>query len=125
MRAKEFITEDASLTTQVGYTLPQTFTIPGLVNSDAYKQYRYGLALAAGQRQKNHDDTDNMQKESEFGEQFTMIAYSQGDAQIIDAANKIIGVNPKQVGTNISQEPKEVNVKSPMTNPGPIKRRSR
>ena len=124
MRAREFIKEDASLTMQVGYSLPQTFTIPGLVNSDAYKQYRYGIALAAGQAQKYHDN-DKMQKEGEFGEQFTMIAYSKGDAEIIDNANKIIGVNPKKVGTDISQEQDYINTKSPSLNPGPIRRRSK
>ena len=53
MRAKEFIIEDSTmpvsdtrLSSTVSRALPSTYSIPALPNSDFYKQYRFGVAIA-------------------------------------------------------------------------------
>jgi len=114
MRAREFITERfesriGDLQDGVARTIPAMHVIPALQNQDAYKQYRFGLALASsgpGQPHAAH--------QSPWGENMAVGAYSEGDEQILDAALKAYGVTSRMISTKKSEEPKGTNVTSPV-----------
>ena len=83
MRAKEFIAEQhGSLTNDVSRALPGTYTIPGLPNSDFYKQYRFGVAMASarGQIERQQDSVSPREFESDtpWGENMIVSSYMVG-----------------------------------------------
>ena len=83
MRAKEFITEHrVALSVDIARALPGTYTIPGLPNSDFYKQYRFGVALAGarGQMEREQDSIPpyDFEKETPWGENMIVSAYMDG-----------------------------------------------
>ena len=122
MRAKEFITEDrVALSVDIARAMPGTYTIPGLPNSDFYKQYRFGVALAGarGQLEREQDSIPsyNFEKETPWGE--NMIVSSYMDSEIekdIEYAMKETGVPGTKVliSTKKSEEAPGVDKTSPM-----------
>ena len=122
MRAKEFITEQrVALSVDVARALPGTYTIPGLPNSDFYKQYRFGVAMAGarGQMERAQDSIPpyNFEKETPWGE--NMIVSSYMDANIgndIDYAMKETGVDGGKnlISTKKSEEAVDVDKSSPV-----------
>jgi hypothetical protein len=122
MRAKEFITEDrAALSVDVSRALAGTYIIPGLPNSDFYKQYRFGVALAGarGQIDRMQDSIPpyNFEKETPWGENMIVSSYMDGDIEKdIDYAMKETGVPGKKVliSTNKSEEAPDVVKNSPV-----------
>jgi hypothetical protein len=122
MRAKEFITEQRSaLSVDVSRALPGIYSIPGLPNSDFYKQYRFGVAMAGarGQIERQQDSISpyNFEKETPWGE--NMIVSSYMDSAIekdIDYAMKETGVEgaKKLISTMKSEEALDVVKGSPM-----------
>lgn len=108
MRFRE-ITTEATLQKDVAYTLPATYVIPKLQNQDAYKQYRFGVAIAKAKGQVIEDDDDyiDYEPESAWGENQIVISYSNSIDQYIDAALKEIGLSPedkKLISTAKSEE---------------------
>ena len=103
MRAKEFINEQrAALSVDVARALPGTYTIPGLPNSDFYKQYRFGVAMAGarGQIDREQDSIPpyNFEKETPWGENLIISAYMDGGVdKDIDFAMKEVGVEGGKV----------------------------
>ena len=61
MRAKEFITETSvtPLTNDVARELPGVYTIGALPNSDFYKQYRFGVAMAGAKGARVRAEQDD------------------------------------------------------------------
>lgn len=121
MRATEFITEQrAALSVEVSKALPGTYTIPGLPNSDFYKQYRFGIAMAGarGQLQREQDSIDpyNFEKETPWGENMIVSAYMDGDIEKdIDLAMREVGVTGKKlISTMKSEESDDVVKGSPL-----------
>lgn len=122
MRAREFITESGltgSITPEVEQTLPSTYVIPDLKNSDFYLQYRFGVALAGakGAEQRNKDNVPDYNRESAWGENQVVVAYAgEGiEEKFIDDALKQMGMSPtakKQISSGKSQEPTTTNKKS-------------
>jgi len=111
MRAKEFITEQrGSLSSDVSRALPGTYIIPGLPNSDFYKQYRFGVAMAGarGSIERAQDSIDPYEFESETPWGENMIVSSYMDPQIekdIDYAMREVGVTGKKlISTTKSEE---------------------
>jgi hypothetical protein len=98
MRAKEFIKENrAALSVDVSRALPGTYIIPGLPNSDFYKQYRFGVAMAGarGQLERVQDSISpyNFEKETPWGENMIVSSYMDGDIEKdIDYAMRETGV---------------------------------
>jgi len=122
MRAKEFITENrAALSVDIARALPGTYTIPGLPNSDFYKQYRFGVALAGarGQIERMQDSIPpyNFEKETPWGENMIVSSYMDGDIEKdIDYAMKETGVPGTKVliSTKKSEEAPDVVKTSPV-----------
>jgi hypothetical protein len=121
MRAKEFITEQrVALSVDVARALPGTYTISGLPNSDFYKQYRFGVAIAGarGQLERAQDSIPpyNFEKETPWGE--NMIVSSYMDSAIekdINLAMKEVGVKgKKRISTKNSEEAIDVTKISPV-----------
>ena len=124
MRAKEFITEQrAALSVDVSRALPGTYIIPGLPNSDFYKQYRFGVAIAGarGQLERVQDSIPpyNFEKETPWGENMIVSSYMDGDIdKDIDYAMRETGVvgGKQLISTHKSEEAVDV-VKTSPVNP--------
>lgn len=122
MRAKEFITEQrAALSVDIARALPGTYTIPGLPNSDFYKQYRFGVALAGarGQIERAQDSIPpyNFEKETPWGENMIVSSYMETAIEKdIDLAMKETGVPGSKVliSTKKSEEAPDVDKTSPV-----------
>jgi hypothetical protein len=130
MRAKEFIVEndqmdstmpssDTALSGTISRSLPATYSIPKLPNSDFYKQYRFGVAIAAARSAKQRDTHPgpNMAPASAWGENEIVVAYAL-DTEIIDDALKTMGLEPgdkKLLSTKESEEAPDIGSKSPVS----------
>jgi len=127
MRAKEFITETALGKVHdgldvVAMSLPNTYVIPELKNSDFYDLYRFGVAIAAVRGEGGHDDVQNGYKpkfraESSWGEH--QVVSSEFDKELgktIDQALKKVGKSGKKlVSTPGSDEMDDTLTKSPIS----------
>ena len=122
MRAKEFITEQrAALSVDVARALPGTYIIPGLPNSDFYKQYRFGVALAGarGQIERQQDSISpyNFEEETPWGENMILSSYMDDNLEkYIDYAMKETGVEGEKVliSTIKSEEAPDIDKNSPV-----------
>lgn len=122
MRAKEFISEQrAALSVDISRALPGTYTIPGLPNSDFYKQYRFGVAMAGarGQIDRVQDSIPpyNFEEETPWGENLIVSAYMDGYIEDdIDYAMKEVGVEggKRLISTKKSEEATDVVKGSPV-----------
>lgn len=93
-------------------TISPTMTIPELINSDTYKQYRYSLALAAARAVANGDiEFDAM---SAWNEALTGVAYTEQDMETFRLANKLMGVNGVMLSKSPPTEPDDTNTTSPV-----------
>ena len=119
MKASEFITEDmAMLSPELSQTLPSTYTIPKLPNSDVYMQYRFGVAIASAKgKEKRQQDNIDRNYMSSWGQNQTIISSDPHIAEWIDDALKEIGLSPsdkKLLTTPESEEPDETDTGSPV-----------
>jgi hypothetical protein len=87
-------------------------TIPELVNSDTYKQYRYTLALAAAKAVQAGEVEFNA--ESSWNESLAAVAYTPEELEIIKLANKMTGVQGVMISDTPSSEPESVQTVSPV-----------
>lgn len=88
-------------------TMPATYAFPELANNDPYRQYRYGIALAAAAA---HDYKDFAQKTS-IGASLVAVARSSEEERIIQLAARLMGVKSHLISTPHSEEPKDTNIK--------------
>lgn len=115
MKVKEIITEQhggiGSLVVGVKRAMPHTVELPNLKSQDPYKQLRMGIAMASA------FSPHHMNKESAFGEDMTIVGYTDADMEIIQLAMKMLGqdyTGPiKNLSTDKSQEAPDVNIQSP------------
>lgn len=111
MRAKEFITENG-LSAEISFALPATYVLPELPNQDPYKQYRFGLKLAAsGPDQPKHTISS---PESAWGENMVVVTYSESDEEMLNIALSQSDTSKKLITSKKSEETKTVNIKSPV-----------
>ena len=115
MRANEFIVEGPSKKVTKEKLNPSTSSaLPGaerwdqLDNSSPYHAYRFGVALAG-----NPDFPMNLEGPS--GQKTVTIAYSQGDADILNATAKNLGFSSNQLTPSGSTEPEDTHKTSPVT----------
>jgi len=94
-------------------TMPNTLTITGAENSDAYSQYRYTLGLAAALSMKK-GEIPPMEPWGPYGEDQTVVCYANEEQEIINLTNKIFGYKDKEMTSKKSEEPKHVNKVSPV-----------
>lgn len=121
MRAREFIMEGNTGTLQadVAAALPATYVIPALQNQDTYRQYRFGVAIAAAKGKKYRDqalDTD-YHAASAWGENQVIVSYSNSIDDYIDDALREMGLGPddkRLISTPQSEETHSVNKTSPV-----------
>lgn len=126
MRAKEFIREsrEGSIEDDVAEAIPSAYVIPALPNQDPYKQYRFGMALAAARANKATDDVNprktDFQGKSPWGENAIVVSYTGTTQDIIDDALAEVGLGSgakKQITSKGSHETKDVTTNSPVAKP--------
>jgi hypothetical protein len=113
MRAKEFITEAHS-------TFPEEHSGPmtgmkrydKLDNSNPYQMWRF-LVAAAGQP-LDQENGHPMPLKSPTGQKMTTLAYSQADADILDATSRAMGEPGTEISSQESTEPSFTNKTSPV-----------
>ena len=124
MRAREFIVEQHNnLQADVAAALPATYAIPALQNQDPYKQYRFGVALAATKPKIHRPEHPSeppeqpMAPRSAWGENMLVVSYDPNIGDWIDAALGEVGLGPKDkklLSTPTSDERKDAGVVSPI-----------
>ena len=126
MRAKEFITETVLSKVHDGLdvasmSLPNTYVIPELKNSDFYDLYRFGVAIAAVRGEGSNDGVQNNYKpefraESSWGEhQVVSSEFDKDIGNIIDQALHKVGKSGKKmVSTPKSDEMDDTLTQSPI-----------
>ena len=121
MRAKEFIIEQATNGLSVAsFSLPKTYIMPELKNSDFYELYRFGLAIAAVRGEGGQDDgvqnkfKNEFEAESDWGEhQIVSSEFDEDLDNTIDKALKKVGKSSKILtGTLESSELPNTNIQS-------------
>jgi hypothetical protein len=120
MRAREFITEQATLPPEQGDPMNHVFTLPGVQSSDPYQIYRLGVAVARARSDAGTDGiTDKLpawSAQAAFGEDAVIAGFDASVEPIIDQALKMAGLPAKkvQISTPNSLEPALVNHTSPV-----------
>ena len=107
MRAKEFVSESTG-------KFPDEFLKPaagikrydGLDNSSPYMMWRF-LVAAAGFPDGEH--TKDMDKKGPIGQKMATLAYTDVDAQILDATASFLGAKGTELSSQDSTEPDYVN----------------
>jgi len=119
MRAREFITEQATLPPEQADPMNHVFVLPGVTSSDPYQIYRLGVAMARARSDAGTDKIPNMpawSAEAAFGEDAVIAGFNDSVGPIIDQALKMSGLPAKkvQMSTPNSLEPGSVNHQSPV-----------
>ncbi len=114
MRAKEFINENIKpLRKSSEQSLPNLTSSSDLDNNNhPYLAYRFGVALAPS------PEIDHFFDEGPMGSNFTMIDYTDEDAEIRKAAAKRMGIKfNKGTGKGSEEMHDVVNITSPVAKP--------
>jgi len=120
MRAREFITEQATLAPEQAEPMKNTFILPGLSAADPYKNYRFGVAMARARSNARTDDVNpsmpEWSAETAFGEHAVIVGFNNNVDPVIDAALKMTKTpgGKKLVSTAASEEPSFVDATSPI-----------
>ena len=114
MRANEFISE--SLKTKVpvdrdvAAPLVGAYVQPELRNNDAYRQYRYGVALAGARAIEQ--GLVKLTDESDFSGTLLHVGYTPEDEETIKKASKLMGVKNVKISDSTSYEASHTNTTS-------------
>jgi len=120
MRAREFITEQATLPPEQADPMNHVFVLPGVKSSDPYQIYRLGVAMA---RARSDAGTDGIadkfpawSPQAAFGEEAVVGGFNATIEPIIDQALKMAGLPDEkiQISTPNSLEPASVLKQSPV-----------
>jgi len=120
MRAREFITEEATLPPALADPMNHVFVLPGVQSSDPYQIYRLGVAMARARSDAGtQDPIPNMpawSAQAAFGEDAVIAGFNASVEPVIDQALKMAGLPVKkvQISTPNSLEPASVNHTSPV-----------
>ncbi len=126
MRAKEFLTEQELSNVHDGLdvaflSLPYTYVIPELSNSNFYDLYRFGVAVAAVRGEGGSEDKVQDKKrpkfrpESKWGKHPTISSFDPTVGKVIDKALTKVGKHGKQsVSSPGSEEMKDTYKGSPV-----------
>jgi hypothetical protein len=107
MRAKEFIFE-REFAKRKSATLSTSFEYPSMPSADPYRIYRFSLAMA------NHEIKE---KEGPVSNHAVVVAYTDGDEEIIKAAEKHTGRKGNLAADRGSHEPHSTYTTSPVAAP--------
>jgi hypothetical protein len=100
-----------ALAPDIENTISPTMSMPDLVNSDTYRQYRYALALAAAKAVAAGEV--GFDAASAWNEALTGVAYAPQELEIFDLANKLMGVHGVMLSRSPSKEPDDTFTTSP------------
>jgi hypothetical protein len=124
MKARDFIAEDEAprkhgVSQETMMSLPATYVIPKLSNSDPYRLYRFGVALAhaKGKQQRQKDSVADFEAETEWGEHQIVVGFDESVGEWIDDALREMGLTPadKRLITSLkSKESPTVSNQSPV-----------
>lgn len=126
MRAKEFIIETALNKVHDGLdvasmSLPNTYVIPELKNSDFYDLYRFGVAIAAVRGEQGESDgvmngdEPKFRATSAWGEHQVVSSFDPNIGKVIDKAlSKVHKSGKKMVSTPGSEEMDDTLTQSPI-----------
>jgi hypothetical protein len=127
MRAKEFLTEQQLSDVHDGLdvafmSLPYTYMIPELSNSNFYDIYRFGVAIAAVRGEGGSEDNvqdksrPKFRPESKLGKHPTVSSFDPNVGKVIDQALAKVDRRGKvSVSSPGSDEMKDTNTQSPIT----------
>lgn len=99
--------------------LPATYAIPKLPNQDPYKQYRFGVALAAakGAKQREKEGAPPFSPATTWGENEIIVSYDPNIEEWIDDALVMVGLKPTDkvmISTRTSEESADTGIVSPV-----------
>jgi len=119
MRAREFVTESrAKLPVEVAGPMHDTYMLPGLRNNDAYRSYRFGVAMARARADLGGPGKDlpKWNSESAMGMYGIIAGFDENVDPVIDLALKMTDTpgGKRPVSTNDSEEPGYVDTVSPI-----------
>jgi hypothetical protein len=119
MRAREFVTESrAKLPVEAAGPMHDTYMLPGLRNNDAYRSYRFGVAMARARADLGGagKDLPKWNTESAMGMYGIVSGFDENVDPVIDLALKMTNISGGKisVSSDDSEEPDYVDVKSPV-----------
>jgi len=119
MRAREFITESRpKLPPEAADPMHDTYMLPGLRNNDAYRSYRFGVAMARARADIGGagKDLPKWNSESAMGMYGIVAGFNETVDPVIDLALKMTDIagGKQLVSTNASKEPSYVGTQSPI-----------
>ena len=119
MRAREFVTESrAKLPPEAAGPMHDTYMLPGLRNNDAYRSYRFGVAMARARADLGGPGKDlpKWNTESAMGMYGIIAGFDETVDPVIDLALKMTDIKGGKiaVSTDDSEEPASVQTKSPI-----------
>lgn len=124
MKVHEILTETrriknyghpAALDPEVEKSIPGTFIVPELRNTDPYLQYRMGVAFAVAQATKSREV--KFDQETVWAENLITTAFSPEEEETIKIAAKLMGVSVEQIASSKSRESDSVYKTSPVPKP--------
>ena len=119
MRAREFVTESrAKLPVEAAGPMHDTYMLPGLRNNDAYRSYRFGVAMARARADLGGPGKDlpKWNSESAMGMYGIIAGFDENVDPVIDLALKMTDTpgGKRPVSTDASEEPAYVVTRSPI-----------
>jgi hypothetical protein len=119
MRAREFVTESrAKLPPEAAGPMHDTYMIPGLRNNDAYRSYRFGVAMARARADLGGagKDLPKWNTESAMGMYGIIAGFDENVDPVIDLALKMTNIKGGKiaVSSDDSEEPAYVDSISPI-----------
>jgi hypothetical protein len=119
MRAREFVVESrAKLPVEAAGPMHDTYMLPGLRNNDAYRSYRFGVAMARARADLGGagKDLPKWNTESAMGMYGIIAGFDENVDPVIDLALKMTDISGGKVSVSSddSQEPDYVDITSPI-----------
>ena len=119
MRAREFVIESrAKLPVEAAGPMHDTYMLPGLRNNDAYRSYRFGVAMARARADLGGagKDLPKWNTESAMGMYGIVSGFDENVDPVIDLALKMTNISGGKipVSTDDSEEPGYVDTVSPI-----------
>ena len=119
MRAREFVIENrAKLPVEAARPMHDTYMLPGLRNNDAYRSYRFGVAMARARADLGGvgKDLPAWNSESAMGMYGIIAGFDENVDPVIDLALKMTDIpgGKISVSSDASEEPGYVDTTSPI-----------
>lgn len=120
MKLSEFLAEEQYFKSRqyghddLWHTMPNTVEMPDITAQNPYLIYRIGMSLA--------DHTTPIEG-GRFNEYGILAYYTEEEAELCNKLLRNSGIKVNEISSLKSEEPEGINKKSPVSNPGPIKKK--